>query len=220
MYRHLREFLEALEREGEVIRIADEVSPCLEISRITDRESKRPGGGKALFFERVKGSPFPAATNIFGSMKRICMALGVKDLDEPGRRIKEFVEFHPPRNLREAMNAIPRAIEVSRFFPRTFRGKTPPCQEVVLTGDRVDLSILPVLQCWPKDGGPFITLPLVVTRSLETGKRNVGMYRMQIFDKKTTGMHWHIHKDGSHYYGEYRKKGLRKIGRASCRERV
>ncbi|WP_373498779.1 menaquinone biosynthesis decarboxylase [Desulfococcus sp.] len=209
MYRHLREFLAALEREGEVLHVADEVSPCLDISKITDRESKRPGGGKALFFEKVKGSAFPVATNIFGSMKRMCMALGVKDLDEPGRRIKEFVEFHPPGNLREAMNVIPMAIEVSRFFPRTFRGKTPPCQEVVLTGDQVDLSILPVLQCWPKDGGPFITLPLVVTRSLETGKRNVGMYRMQIFDKNTTGMHWHIHKDGSHYFNEYRKKGLR-----------
>ena len=209
MYRHLRDFLAALESAGEVLHITDEVSPYLEISKITDRESKLPGGGKALFFERVKGSAFPVATNIFGSMKRICMALEVKDLDEPGRRIKAFVEFQPPRNLREALNVVPSAVEVSRFFPRTFRGKTPPCQEVVLTGDQVDLSMLPVLHCWPQDGGPFITLPLVVTQSIETGKRNVGMYRMQIFDRNTTGMHWHIHKDGSHFYNEYRRKGRR-----------
>jgi len=214
LYRNLRDFLAALEVAGEVLHITDEVSPYLEISRITDRESKRPGGGKALFFEKVAGSAFPVATNIFGSMRRICMALEVNDLDEPGRRIRSFVEFHPPRSVREALKMLPTAVEVARFFPRTFRGgaftkKTPPCQEVVLTGDRVDLSILPVLHCWPKDGGPFITLPLVVTRSLATGKRNVGMYRMQIFDRNTTGMHWHVHKDGSHYYNEYRRAGRR-----------
>ncbi|MGD9877106.1 menaquinone biosynthesis decarboxylase [Desulfococcus sp.] len=209
MYRHLRDFLAALEREGELLRVTETVSPYLEISKFTDRESKRPGGGKALLFENVKGSAFPVAVNIFGSMKRMCMALGVKDLDEPGRRIREFIDFHPPRNLREALEVVPRAVAVSRFFPRTFKGKTPPCQEVVLTGDQVDLSKLPVLHCWPQDGGPFITLPLVVTRSLETGKRNVGMYRMQVFDRNTTGMHWHIHKDGSHYYNEYRRRGLR-----------
>lgn len=209
MYRHLRDFLAALESVGEVLHITDEVSPYLDISKITDRESKSPGGGKALFFERVKGSSFPVATNIYGSMKRICMALEVDNLDEPGRRIKDFVEFQPPRNFREALDVIPRAIEVSKFFPRTFRGKTPPCQEVVLTGDQVDLSMLPVLHCWPQDGGPFVTLPLVVTRSLESGKRNVGMYRLQIFDKNTTGMHWHIHKDGSHYFNEYRRAGQR-----------
>jgi len=209
LYRNLRDFLAALEGAGEVRRITQPVSPHLEISKITDEESKAPGGGKALIFEKVEGSAFPVATNIFGSMKRICMALEVTDLDEPGRRIKEFMEFDPPRSFKEAINVIPRAIEVSKFFPRTFKGKTPPCQEVVRTGDQVDLSMLPVLHCWPQDGGPFITLPMVVTRSLETGKRNVGMYRMQIFDRNTTGMHWHIHKDGSHYYNEYRRQGRR-----------
>ncbi|QTA78123.1 Decarboxylase family protein, UbiD-like [Desulfonema limicola] len=209
MYNNLKEFLDALDKAGEMKYIKDQVSPFLDISKITDKESKSPGGGKALFFENVKGSAFPVATNIFGSYKRICMALGVKDLDEPGKRIKEYIEFNPPKNLKEALNIIPMAVSMTKFFPRSFKGKTPPCQEVVLTGEKVDLSKLPVLHCWPKDAGPFITLPLVITKSLSTGKRNMGMYRLQVFDKNTTGMHWHIHKDGSHYYNEYRKAGKR-----------
>ncbi len=209
MYKNLREFLDDLEKKGEVRRIRHEVSPYLEISRYTDGESKSPGGGKALFFERVKGSAFPVCTNIFGSEQRICMALGVKDLDELGAGIRKYIEFHPPGNLKEIIRTIPMALELTRFFPRTFRGKTPPCQEVILRGEEVNLAALPVLHCWPKDAGPFVTLPLVITRSLETGKRNTGMYRLQIFDKNTTGMHWHIHKDGSHYYNEYRNAGKR-----------
>ncbi len=205
MYKNLKDFLKALDKEGELRLIEEEVSPRLEISKITDRESKSHGGGKALFFKKVKGSKFPVATNIFGSDKRIKMALGVKDLDEPADRIRRYIEFNPPENLKQALNIIPMAITASKFFPRKFRGKNPPCQEVILTGNKVDLSILPVLHCWPKDAGPFITLPLVITKSLVTGKRNVGMYRLQIFDKNTTGMHWHIHKDGSHYYTEYKR---------------
>jgi 4-hydroxy-3-polyprenylbenzoate decarboxylase len=203
MFKNLREFLDALDRAGEIRRIDHEVSPYLEISRITDEESKKPGGGKGLLFERVKNSRFPVATNIFGSFRRVGMALGVDQLDELGERVREYIDFHPPGNLREAFNVLPMAVEATRFFPRKFRGRTPPCQEVVLTGDQVDLGKLPVLTTWPKDGGPFITLPLVITRSLATGKRNVGMYRLQVFDKNTTGMHWHVHKDGSHYYTEY-----------------
>ncbi len=208
MYRNLSEFIQALDRAGELERVRQEVSAHLEISRITDRESKRPGGGKALFFEKVSGSPFPVATNIFGSSRRICMALGVDHLDDLAVRVREYIDFNPPGSLREALNVIPMAVEATRFFPRSYRGK-PPCQEVVLTGGDVDLSRLPVLHCWPHDGGPFITLPLVITRSRKTGKRNMGMYRMQVFDRKTTGMHWHIHKDGSHYFKEYREAGER-----------
>ena len=209
MYKNLKEFLTNLDKAGEIKYINKEVSPFLEISKITDKESKSKNGGKALFFKKVQGSAFPVATNIFGSYKRICMALGVKNLDEPGKRIKEYIEFNPPKNFKEALNVIPMAVSMTKFFPRSFKGKTPPCQEVVLTGDQVDLSKLPVLHCWPKDAGPFVTLPLVITKSLITGKRNMGMYRLQIFDKNTTGMHWHIHKDGSHYYNEYRKAGKR-----------
>jgi 4-hydroxy-3-polyprenylbenzoate decarboxylase len=209
MYKNLKEFIDALDKAGEIRHIRERVSPYLEISQYTDQESKSPNGGKALFFERVEGSDFPAATNLFGSPRRICMALGVNSLEEPADRIREYIHFNPPRGLKEALNVIPRAIEMTQFFPRSFHGKRPPCQEVVLTGDQADLSCLPVMHCWPGDAGRFITLPLVVTRSLETGKRNTGMYRMQIFDKNTTGMHWHIHKDGSHYYTEYTRAGKR-----------
>ncbi|RJP75491.1 MAG: menaquinone biosynthesis decarboxylase [Desulfobacteraceae bacterium] len=209
MYQNLKAFLSSLDKAGELKTITETVSPFIEISRITDRESKRPGGGKALLFQNVQGSSFPVATNIFGSDKRICMALGVTHLDQLGARVREYIDFHPPGNWKEALNVIPMAVNLANFFPRMFRGKTPPCQEIVLKGDQADLSRIPVLQCWPKDAGPFVTLPLVFTRSLLTGKRNCGMYRLQVFDKQTTGMHWHIHKDGSHYFTEYRDAGKR-----------
>jgi 4-hydroxy-3-polyprenylbenzoate decarboxylase len=209
VYNNLQHFLNHLDKNGELLRIREEVSPHLDISKYTDRESKKPGGGKALFFERVKGSTFPVATNIFGSPRRICMALGVDHLDELGARVRKYLDISPPAGIKDALGMLPMALEASRFLPRRFRGKTPPCQEVVYRGDGVDLSRIPVLHCWPQDAGPFVTLPLVFTRSLATGKRNVGMYRLQIFDRNTTGMHWHIHKDGSHYFGEYRDAGER-----------
>lgn len=202
-YANLDTFLKTLKAEGELNIITDPVSPYLDISRYTDAESKKPDGGQALYFQNVTGSRFPVATNIFGSPRRICLALGVRDLDELADRVREYIEFNPPGSLKEALNVIPMAITATKFIPRAFKGKQAPCQEVVQTGADVDLSRLPVLHCWPKDGGPFVTLPLVFTRSLETGRRNVGMYRLQIFDRNTTGMHWHIHKDGSHYYSEY-----------------
>ncbi len=207
MYRNLRAFIKILENENEIKKIDAEVSPFIEISKITDKESKSPGGGKALFFRNVSGSKFPVVTNIFGSNKRICLALGVKDLDQLGERVREYIEFHPPKNLKDAINIIPMAINLANFFPRRYKSKPPPCQEVVIKGEQVDLSAIPVLHCWPGDAGPFVTLPLVFTKSLITGKRNAGMYRLQIFDKNTTGMHWHIHKDGSHYFNEYREAG-------------
>ncbi len=209
MYKNLKDFLDTLDKTGELKYIKHEVSPHLEISKITDKESKSADGGKALFFKNVKGSSFPVVTNIFGSSRRICMALGVDHLDELGKRIKKYIDFIPPKSLLGALDLIPMAISFTKFFPRSFRSGTPPCQEVVYKNDEVDLAKLPVLHCWPKDAGPFITLPIVITKSLVTGKRNVGMYRMQVFDKKSTGMHWHIHKDGSHYFNEYCKKKKR-----------
>ena len=209
VYKNLQEFIDHLDKHGELLKIRQEVSPYLEISRFTDRESKKPEGGKALLFQRVKGAAFPVTTNIFGSPRRICMALGVNHLDELGERIRRYLTLSPPGNLKDALSMLPMALSATRFFPRTFKGKTPPCQEVVYTGSEVDLARLPVLHCWPRDAGPFVTLPLVFTKSLATGKRNVGMYRLQIFDKNTTGMHWHIHKDGSHYFNEYRDAGRR-----------
>lgn len=208
-YRNLSEFIQVLEGSGELKTIEKPVSWHLEISKYTDAESKRPQGGMALLFKRVEGSPFPAATNLFGSPRRICMALGVDDLDRLGDRIRQLIEMSPPENFKDVLGLLPTAFSLTRFFPRRNRSKRPPCQEVVHTGDAVDLNRLPVLHCWPKDAGRFITLPLVFTRSLHSGRRNVGMYRLQVFDKKTTGMHWHIHKDGSHFYNEYCRAGRR-----------
>ena len=206
-YTNLTEFIKALESNGELLRVQDEVSSYLQISKITDRESKRPGGGKALLFETVKNSAFPVATNIFGSTKRICMALGVNALDDLGDRIRSYLNIAPPKGMRQVLAMLPMALSLTQFIPRRFKGKTPPCQEVVHTGQEVDLGKIPVLHCWPQDAGPFITFPLVFTQSPVDGKRNVGMYRLQVFDKNTTGMHWHIHKDGAHFYNEYRREG-------------
>ncbi|SMC21300.1 3-octaprenyl-4hydroxybenzoate decarboxylase [Desulfacinum hydrothermale DSM 13146] len=206
-YRNLGEFVRALEQSGELLRVQAPVSRDLEITQITDLASKSPGGGKALLFEKVLDSPFPVLTNAFGSRKRICMALGVEDLDDLAARVRRFIEMEPPRSLAQAVRLLPLGVDLLRFFPR--RTRRAPCQEVVLTGSRIDLFQLPILKCWPQDGGPFVTLPVVITKSLKTGKRNAGMYRLQVYDRTTTGMHWHIHKDGSHYFQEYRRAGKR-----------
>ena len=207
-YKDLHEFISHLEMEGQLLRIKDPVSNILEITEITDRMSKMPGGGKALLFERVKGYNFPVITNQFGSIRRINMALGSSSLDELAGRLHSIINMKPPVTLMDKIKLLPEILSMSRFLPRVRKG-VAPCQEVILTGDEVDLTKLPVLFCWPGDGGPFITLPVVFTRSLSDGKRNAGMYRMQIFDKRTTGMHWHIHKDGAHHYHEYKKAGKR-----------
>ncbi|HPX91900.1 MAG TPA: menaquinone biosynthesis decarboxylase, partial [Spirochaetota bacterium] len=207
-YKDLHEFISHLEMEGQLLRIKDPVSNILEITEITDRMSKMPGGGKALLFENVKGYNFPVITNQFGSIRRINMALGSSSLDELAGRLHSIINMKPPVTLMDKIKLLPELLSMSRFLPRVRKG-VAPCQEVILTGDEVDLTKLPVLFCWPGDGGPFITLPVVFTRSLSDGKRNAGMYRMQIFDKRTTGMHWHIHKDGAHHYHEYKKAGKR-----------
>ena len=206
-YQNLGDFIAALEAAGELQRIQSPVSRDLEITAITDLASKSPEGGKALLFERVDGSSFPVLTNAFGSERRICMALGVPDLDTLSDRLRRFVEMEPPKSVSAALRLIPLGLDLLRYLPR--RVKTAPCQETIITGGDVDLTALPVLKCWPQDGGPFVTLPVVITRSLKTGRRNAGMYRLQVFDRSTTGMHWHIHKDGSHYFQEYRKAGKR-----------
>ena len=208
-YNNLNDFINELDKAGEVRYIDQLVSPILEISKRTDSESKSAGGGKALYFRNVMGSSFPVATNLFGSQRRIGIALGVNNLDQLSARIKTYFDFNPPKTLKQAFKMLPMAFEAFKFFPRSYRKGTPPCQQVVLKDDQVDLSILPVIQCWPKDAGRFITLPLVITKSLKTGKHNMGMYRMQIYDKNTTGMHWHIHKDGAHYFNEYVQAGKR-----------
>lgn len=203
-YQNLGEFIQALRQAGELLEIKAPVSTHLEITQITDLASKSPGGGKALLFRNVQDSSFPVLTNAFGSDRRICLALGVPSLDALAERLQKFVQMEPPKSLSDTFRLLPMGMDILNIIPRKLKRKAP-CQEVVYRGNQVDLSRLPVLTCWPQDGGPFITLPVVITRSLTTARRNAGMYRMQVFDDQTTGMHWHIHKDGSHYYQEYLK---------------
>ena len=200
-YKDLQDFIQRLEAEGELCRIAQEVDPYLEITEITDRVSK--AGGPALLFERVKGSEFPVLMNAMGSYKRMAMALGVENLAEKQTEIADLIKwgFSQAKSI-DIASIIPKLSIFRSFFPKKVRKAA--CQEVI--DHNPDLSKLPVLTCWPQDGGPFFTLPLVFTRDPETGVSNLGMYRMQVFDKNTTGMHWHIHKDGSHFYQKYKER--------------
>jgi len=202
-YQNLQEFIRELQKAGELLRIKAPVSSSLEITQITDLASKSPAGGKALLFENVIESEFPVLTNAFGSDNRICMALGVPNLEVLAKRVQKFAQMEPPKSFGDSLRLLPMGLDILRVIPKKL--KTAPCQEVVYRGGEVDLTRLPVLTCWPQDGGPFITLPVVITRSLATVRRNAGMYRLQVYDQNTTGMHWHIHKDGSHYYQEYRQ---------------
>ena len=209
MYRNLAEYVAALERAGQLIRISAPVDPELEIAELTDRQAKLPGGGRALLFENT-GTGFPVLTNMMGSERRICMALGVERLAEVGERIDAlFAEaVRPKKSWVEKLRMLPLLKEVAAWLPREV-SRRGECQQVVMQGDGVDLGRLPVLRCWPHDGGRFVTLPLVHTVDPETGVRNVGMYRMQIFDGRTTGMHWHRHKTGERHYEQYRQRGER-----------
>ncbi|MHC1571655.1 MAG: menaquinone biosynthesis decarboxylase [Methanosarcinales archaeon] len=189
----LREFMALLEERGLLKRVSVEVDPFLEITEIVGRLVK--SGGCAVLFENVKGYDVPVLANLFGSMERICLALGVDDLDDVGRRIEELLRFDVPGGLRGGLRMLSRLREFAGFKPRIV--KTGPCKEVVLRGGDASLDRFPILTCWPGDGGPFITLPLVFTKNPRTGRQNVGMYRMQKFDSSTTGMHWQIHKHGA-----------------------
>ena len=194
-YRDLQEFIERLEQAGELVRLREPVSPRLEITEITDRISKR--AGPALLFEEVPGYAMPVLMNAFGSMKRMCLALQVDSLDGIAGELLDFMEVEA-NTLMKKLKLLPKLARLGRMFPKEVsRG---PCQEVVFTGDDIDLGQLPVLTCWPGDGGPFITLPAVFTRHPETGRRNVGMYRLQVYDARSTGMHWHAHKGGAQHY--------------------
>lgn len=204
-YYSLHEFVARLEAEGELVRIKEEVSSNLEITEIADRVSKSPDGGKALLFEKVQYSSMPVLINAFGSEKRMGMALGVTNIEEIADEIRELIELKPPQSLSDKLTLIPKLFDLIKIPPKKFKGTSPPCQEVVWQGAEVDLTKLPVLKCWPKDGGRFVTLPVVFSRSPINGKRNVGMYRMHVYDKNSTGMHWHIHKDGAGHFHEYKK---------------
>ena len=202
----LIEFIERLEIDGELLRINESVSPILEIAEITDRVSKKPGGGKALLFENVEGSSMPVLINAFGSTKRMNLALGVHNIEGIAKRIESYIKIPPPTTLLEKAKLLPMLLQAAQFPAKLVQPAHPPCQEVVHLNDDIDLGTIPILQCWPQDAGRFITFPIVINRSVDKKIRNVGLYRMQVYDKKTTGMHWHIHKDGAHFFHEYRKQ--------------
>ena len=199
-FKDLQSFIKELEKKGELKRITVEVDPELEITEITDRVSKNHG--PALLFENVKGSKYPLLINAMGSYDRMAMALGVDKINDIGNDIEEFIDMSNYMGLMNKFKSLPRLTRMASVFPIKLPTKGA-CQEVI--NHEPDLTELPVLKCWPEDGGKFITLPLVITKDPETGIQNMGMYRMQVYDKNTTGMHWHWHKDGREIYEQYRK---------------
>jgi 4-hydroxy-3-polyprenylbenzoate decarboxylase len=208
-YDDLRAWVAALERAGELKTIRTEVDPILEIAEITDRVSKTAGvsaaekqrpGGPALLFQNVKGhAGSQVLINQFGSARRMKLALEVDSLDQVADRIRAFMDVKSPQGFLDKVKMLPMLAEMGKFFPKTVA--TGPCKEVIKR-DNLSLLDFPILQCWPKDAGRFITLPCVVTRDPKTGKRNVGMYRMQVYDERTTGMHWQRQKVGAEHYRE------------------
>src|ERR1700719_1988235 len=213
-YRSFRHFLETLEEAGELKRVAVPVDTDLLIAEWADREMKSPGGGKALLFEQPvvdgKVSKFPVAINTMGSRKRIATALGRESIDEIAQEIQLILKAKPPTDLREGFALLKQGIHLLHARPKSVRDA--PCQEVVHkidNGAGFTLRDLPILKCWPKDGGRFITLPNVHTRDPESGERNVGVYRMQVYDDLTTGMHWQVHKVGARHGKRYYERGER-----------
>ena len=194
-YDDLRGFIRALEKNKQLKRIPFEVDPKLEIAEFADRSVK--SDGPALLFERPKGSAYPVLINAFASMRRMEIALEVDSVDEVAKRISEYLEMRMPEGIIGKLKMLPKLAEMGAFFPKI--ASKGECQEVVKTNG-FSLYDYPVLTCWPQDGGPFITLPMVFSRNPETGKRNCGMYRMQIYDERTTGMHWQTHKQGAEHY--------------------
>ena len=214
-YADLREFVRRLEKEGELKRIRTEVDPVLEITEVVQRVMcgqqggqagipVPPGSNPALLFEKPKGSRYPLLINAFGSVRRMALALEVNGLEEVAERIQGFLKMETPQGFFDKVKMLPKLAELGSFFPKSV--KTGACKEVVQKGSDVNLLDFPILKCWPQDGGRFITFPLVFTRNPETGKRNVGMYRMQIYDERTTGMHWQTQKHGAEHFRRARAK--------------
>jgi 4-hydroxy-3-polyprenylbenzoate decarboxylase len=206
-YKNLEEFLDVLEKENELIRIKEYVNPHLEMAEITDRISKSKDGGKALLFENT-GYDFPVLMNAYGSEKRMCLALGVNDLNDTAKEIENL--FHllssPKENIIEKLKLLPKLSQFASWMPKVISGRGE-CQQIIMS--EPDITKLPVITCWPKDGGPFVTLPIIHTKDPNNHSRNVGMYRMQIFGPKLTGMHWHKHKVSAKHFNEYKKLNQR-----------
>lgn len=201
-YKDLPHYLKALKDKHLLTEINTQVDPELEITEIADRVSKKYGN--ALKFNHVKGSDYPLVINLLGTYERLNLGLGVDHLDDIAAEIEDFMNLSSYATLRGKIEAIPKLAPLPFIFPRKI--KHAPCQEVV---EDADLSTLPIIKCWPEDGGKYITLPLIFTKDPENGQQNVGMYRLQVYDNQTTGMHWHLHKDGKTIYEKYRKLGKR-----------
>jgi len=204
-YSNLNSFVKILEKNDEIIRVQEFVNTDLQMSEIVDRFSKSSKGGKAVLFEN-NGTEFPVLINAFGSNRRMCLALGINNLDDISKDIEKILKDFSSANtaIIDKLKVLPKISKIASYFPKRVNAKAE-CQEIVKL--QPDLYELPILKCWPNDGGKFITLPSVHTVSPVNGTRNVGMYRMQIFDKNTTGMHWHKHKGGAQHYEEYKKMG-------------
>ena len=208
---NLRAFLGTLEAAGELVRVAKPVAVDKEVTEVADRCMKSPGGGPALLFERptLQGgaaSRYPVAVNLFGSERRMAMALGVNALDDIGERISTLLNLKVPDTLLGKLAMLPQLAEMAKYPPKVTGGR-PVCQEVVVRGAEVNLADLPIPICWPEDGGPYITLPGVITRDPQTGVRNVGMYRIQVIGRNEVAMHWQRHKVGAAHWREMAARG-------------
>jgi len=206
-WKNQQQFIDALEKAGELIRIKTYVDPKLEIAEITDRISKSGNGGKALLFENT-GYDFPVLMNAYGSEKRMCLALGVDHLDDVAHEIENLFKLlaSPKEGILDKLKLLPKLGQFASWMPKVKNGKGE-CQEVVI--ENPDITKIPVITCWPKDGGPFVTLPVIHTKDPNTNARNVGMYRMQVFGPTLTGMHWHKHKVSAKHFAEYKKLNKR-----------
>jgi 4-hydroxy-3-polyprenylbenzoate decarboxylase len=205
MYKDLNAFIDALDKERELARINEPVSPDLEICAVADRVSKSPGGGPALLFERPTGYDMPVAINLYGSMERMCMALEVRTLDDLACEIEALTNPKIPTGMLDTLKMLPTLGRLTDLMPKTV--SSGPCQEIVQKNGT--LEEIPILKCWPEDGGRYITLPMVFTKDPETGTRNIGTYRMQVYDARTTGMHWQRHKGGAQHHRVAERLGKR-----------
>ena len=198
-YESLREFVQKLDAAGELKRISVEVDPVLEITEVVDREMKLPGGGKALLFEKCKGSQFPLLINAYGSTKRMAMALGVNDVEDIARELEGLLKAKPPTSFKEAIALLGTAFELRHAKPKSVKSGTS--KQIVQ--QKPNVATLPIQKCWPQDAGRFVCMPLVITRDPDNGSRNVGTYRMQVIDERTTFMHWQLHKTGARHWRRY-----------------
>ncbi len=206
-YNSTWEFIQQIEKAGELVRIQAEVDPDLEVSEIASRVMREYG--PALLFERVRGSRIPLLINAYGSNKRMAMALGAESLDEISERITSLIDIKPPNSLKDALKVLPNLAQVRKFPPRTV--KRGACQQIVFQGEDIDLFALPIIKCWPQDGGRYITLPQVITKNPESGAQNLGMYRIQVVDEKTCILHSQAHHDTARHLRMYAERGITKV---------